>query len=158
MPWGSSAWANDAAWGPTGDPKVAASWFPLLKLQYAALKDLLANWDAVAPAGSTDGDAVRRKIGTVGVSSPLSAVKKTFSAIRDSEDVAEEIDLADFVEAYQAVLTDLSDAENDLYSANFADFSGGGQLKGTNFIKAAKKSIAAAKLNFEEILRTLQLD
>lgn len=67
---------------------MASSWFPLLKLQHAALKDLLANWDSVAPAGSTDGDAVRRKIGTVGVTSPLSAVKKTFAAIRDSDDVS----------------------------------------------------------------------
>ena len=31
-----------------------------------------------------------------------------------------------YVEAYMEVLTALGDAENDLYSANFADYAGGG--------------------------------
>jgi hypothetical protein len=63
----------------------------------------------------------------------------------------------DYIEAYQAVLTDLSDAENDLYSANFADFSGGGQLKGSNFIRDAKLSTTSAKRHFDEVMATLNL-
>lgn len=34
-----------------------------------------------------------------------------------------------YVEAYMEVLTALGDAENDLYSANFADYAGGGGMK-----------------------------
>lgn len=40
-----------------------------------------------------------------------------------------DIDIVSYVEAYMEVLTALGDAENDLYSANFADYSGGGGTK-----------------------------
>lgn len=40
-----------------------------------------------------------------------------------------DIDVIEYVEAYMEVLTALGDAENDLYSANFADYSGGGGTK-----------------------------
>jgi hypothetical protein len=69
----------------------------------------------------------------------------------------DDIDLGEFIEAYQAVITDLSDAENDCYSANFADFSGGGQLKGSNFIKKARKSVKSAKANYRLALDALHL-
>lgn len=38
----------------------------------------------------------------------------------------EDFDVIQFVEAYMDVLTALGDAENVLYSANFADYAGGG--------------------------------
>mmetsp|Transcript_12979 Transcript_12979/g.19391 ORF Transcript_12979/g.19391 Transcript_12979/m.19391 type:complete len:232 (-) Transcript_12979:63-758(-) len=150
-------YANDYTYLPEGSPKRAVSWYPLIKQQYSALNELLVNWDKIVPVGSSDGDAIRRKIGTVGVSSPLSAIKKTFSGIRDSTDVPDDVELVEFVEAYQAVLTDLSDAENDLYSANFAEFSGGGHLKGYNFILKAKKSLQSAKSNFDLVMESLDL-
>lgn len=37
--------------------------------------------------------------------------------------------MTEFVEAYMEVLTALGDAENDLYSANFAEYAGGGGMK-----------------------------
>lgn len=37
-----------------------------------------------------------------------------------------DFDVIAYVEAYMEVLTALGDAENDLYSANFADYAGGG--------------------------------
>lgn len=40
-----------------------------------------------------------------------------------------DMDVIEYVEAYMEVLTALGDAENDLYSANFADYSGGGGTK-----------------------------
>lgn len=40
-----------------------------------------------------------------------------------------DIDVIAYVEAYLEVLTALGDAENDLYSANFADYAGGGGTK-----------------------------
>lgn len=40
-----------------------------------------------------------------------------------------DIDVIAYVEAYIEVLTALGDAENDLYSANFADYAGGGGMK-----------------------------
>ncbi|CAN0296735.1 unnamed protein product, partial [Hapterophycus canaliculatus] len=111
-----------------GNPKEAASWFPLLSKCYASLEDVLANWDKYTVR--QDGDAIRRLIGTVGVSSPLSSIRKAFTSIRDAEEESQgDIDVIAYVEAYMEVLTALGDAENDLYSANFADYSGGGGAK-----------------------------
>ena len=45
----------------------------------------------------------------------------------------EDFDVMAYVEAYMEVLTALGDAENDLYSANFADYSGGGGTKVRNY-------------------------
>lgn len=39
-----------------------------------------------------------------------------------------DFDVIAYVEAYMEVLTALGDAENDLYSANFADYAGGGGM------------------------------
>lgn len=40
-----------------------------------------------------------------------------------------DIEVIEFVEAYLEVLTAFGDAENDLYSANFAEYAGGGGMK-----------------------------
>ncbi|CAM9515145.1 unnamed protein product, partial [Choristocarpus tenellus] len=123
-------------------------------------EDLLANWDIVT--AKQDGDAVRRKIGTVGVSSPLSGIRRAFISVRDAEEVSDDIDVAAFTEAYLEVLTALGDAENDCYSANFADYSGGGHLKasqmhGSQFIAKAKMRVKDARDNYTEVLKILKL-
>ncbi len=46
--------------------------------------DVLANWDKYSK--KQDGDAIRRLIGTIGVSSPLSSLRKAFTSIRDAEE------------------------------------------------------------------------
>ena len=46
--------------------------------------DVLANWDKYSM--KQDGDAIRRLIGTIGVSSPLSSLRKAFTSIRDAEE------------------------------------------------------------------------
>lgn len=46
--------------------------------------DVLANWDQYSK--KQDGDAIRRLIGTIGVSSPLSSLRKAFTSIRDAEE------------------------------------------------------------------------
>lgn len=51
-----------------------------------------------------------------------------------------DIDVIEYVEAYMEVLTALGDAENDLYSANFADYSGGGGTKVSEFSLASLQS------------------
>ena len=48
--------------------------------------DVLANWEKYT--ARQDGDAIRRLIGTIGVSSPLSSVRKAFISIRDAEEEA----------------------------------------------------------------------
>ena len=46
--------------------------------------DVLANWEKYT--AKQDGDAIRRLIGTIGVSSPLSSVRKAFISVRDAEE------------------------------------------------------------------------
>lgn len=46
--------------------------------------DVLQNWEKYTVR--QDGDAIRRLIGTIGVSSPLSSVRKAFVSIRDAEE------------------------------------------------------------------------
>lgn len=46
--------------------------------------DVLANWEKYTVR--QDGDAIRRLIGTIGVSSPLSSIRKAFTSIRDAEE------------------------------------------------------------------------
>lgn len=141
-------------WLPEGNPKAAASWFPLLTKCFLSLEDVLANWDKYA--AKQDGDAIRRLIGTIGVSSPLSSVRKAFISIRDAEEESQgDIDVIAYVEAYLEVLTALGDAENDLYSANFADYAGGGGTKASQFITKANKSLKIAREQFKEVNRIL---
>lgn len=50
-----------------------------------------------------------------------------------------DIDVIEYVEAYLEVLTALGDAENDLYSANFADYAGGGGTKVRTHVARCKR-------------------
>ncbi|CAN0135658.1 unnamed protein product [Ectocarpus fasciculatus] len=141
-------------WQPEGNPKEAASWFPLLTKCYQSLEDVLENWEKYT--ARQDGDAIRRLIGTIGVSSPLSSIRKAFTSIRDAEEESQgDIDVIEYVEAYMEVLTALGDAENDLYSANFADYSGGGGTKGSQFITKANKSLKIARDEFKVVNKIL---
>lgn len=61
------------------------TYFPRRRVFRAATSiDVLANWDKYT--AKQDGDAIRRLIGTIGVSSPLSSVRKAFISIRDAEE------------------------------------------------------------------------
>lgn len=48
------------------------------------LADILQNWDKLTVR--QDGDAIRRLIGTIGVSSPLSSLRRAFVSVRDAEE------------------------------------------------------------------------
>lgn len=50
----------------------------------SSLSDLLENWEKLTV--KQDGDAIRRLIGTIGVSSPLSSLRKAFISVRDAEE------------------------------------------------------------------------
>lgn len=52
--------------------------------------DVLDNWDKYT--AKQDGDAIRRLIGTIGVSSPLSSIRKAFTSIRDAEEASVRMD------------------------------------------------------------------
>ncbi|CAM9825385.1 unnamed protein product [Phaeothamnion confervicola] len=70
----------------------------------------------------------------------------------------DDVDLLEFTEAYQEVLTALSDADNESYSAAFADYSGGGHLKGSQFIAKARISVKIARDHYADALRALKID
>lgn len=51
---------------------------------FLAFTDVLDNWEKYTLR--QDGDAIRRLIGTIGVSSPLSSLRRAFVSIRDAEE------------------------------------------------------------------------
>ncbi|CAM9688875.1 unnamed protein product [Chrysoparadoxa australica] len=146
--------ADEPTWKPDGPKNNAESWYPLVKKGYEALNRLLDNWDAIEPKG---GDEFRRYLGTVGVSSPLSGIRRAFVAIKDADEMPDSLDIVEFAEAYEEVLQDLRDAENDFYSSIFADSSGGGNLKGSQFVLKAKDRVKAAKKSYEKVLKILEI-
>jgi len=81
--------------------------------------------------GSPDGDAVRRVVGTVGVASPLFGIERVLKVVGkdlDSRDLLE--DPAEYMEAVEAVVNGLRDADYLAYSAIFSDPSGNAGKKG----------------------------
>ena len=68
--------------------ECCTSLWPLLSLASPAtppaMEDVITNWEKYTVR--QDGDAIRRMIGTVGVSSPLSSLRKAFVSIRDAEE------------------------------------------------------------------------
>lgn len=56
----------------------------LLSNEICSPADVVANWEKYTV--KQDGDAIRRLIGTIGVSSPLSSIRKAFVSIRDAEE------------------------------------------------------------------------
>lgn len=60
--------------------------------------DVLDNWDKYT--AKQDGDAIRRLIGTIGVSSPLSSIRKAFTSIRDAEEESVRMDARSWMKEF----------------------------------------------------------
>eukprot|EP00953_Heterococcus_sp_UTEX-ZZ885_P015476 8716-Heterococcus_DN1.PRE.2 len=115
--------------------------------------------------------AVRRKLGTVGVSSPLSAVKKAFVGIKDATDISLLFAKLCFGVVCPWQVCKLAECNSNdactravrcrtistLASSLRPTRLGGGQLKGSNFIKKARKSVKSAKANYKLALDALHL-
>uniref|UniRef100_A0A7S2UXU3 Uncharacterized protein n=1 Tax=Fibrocapsa japonica TaxID=94617 RepID=A0A7S2UXU3_9STRA len=130
------------AWKTSGNPKSYKTWAPQVRDGYKRLEIMVENWDEIA--AKDNGDEMRRFLGTVGVSSSLTSFKKALYGVRDAVDLPSSFDEIEWAEKAEEVVTCLGDAENDFYSANFAEFSGGGQLKSAQFIKKARPFVKKA--------------
>lgn len=91
---------------------------------YDAMADLQENWEKKTAA--MDGDVVRRIIGTVGVSSPMFNIRKTFlrawQMIAESGKADEE--LIDRLEtAWNLVLDGVSSIDFQVYSVGFTELN-----------------------------------
>uniref|UniRef100_A0A7S4DIQ5 Uncharacterized protein n=1 Tax=Heterosigma akashiwo TaxID=2829 RepID=A0A7S4DIQ5_HETAK len=140
------------AYRVTGPPASFSTWLAQLEEGEKILVNVLQNWKDLELRDN--GDEVRKFIGTVGPVSALNPVslKRAFLKLAEADDFPDYVDLDEYAEKYEEVLTALADAENEAYSANFADFSGGGQLKSSQFIKRSQKRIAVAQRALKEIL------
>lgn len=69
---------------PPPPPHLSDLYVPIPRAFLAA--DVLDNWEKYT--ARQDGDAIRRLIGTIGVSSPLSSIRKAFTSIRDAEEAS----------------------------------------------------------------------
>jgi len=156
----AGSWISSMALMPNSREAAAAVDIMTAKNALLIIKDsektlgsLVDNWEEVTK--TNDGDAVRRYLGTVGSTSPLAKVRQALQAIQKSADLPDEIDTEVLLTKSEELLTALSGAENNAYSANFADYSGGGQLKGSQFIKKSKEEVLIAEAALRELVKIL---
>ena len=137
------------------DATKCKAYLPLLDASGKALDELSTNWDRIA----TDGDSVRRYLGTVGVTSPLFKIRGGLKGVLKAKDLPDAFDVVAFAEASEAFLNDLQDAEGDAYGAQFADYStsvgSGGQSPSATMLGKARKDVERAQRSYAELLRLL---
>ena len=137
------------------DATKCKAYLPLLDASGKTLDELAANWDRIA----TDGDSVRRYLGTVGVTSPLFKIRGGLKGVLKAKDLPDAFDAVAFAEASEAFLNDLQDAEGDAYGAQFADYStsvgSGGQSPSATMLGKARKDVERAQRSYAELLRLL---
>ena len=137
------------------DATKCKAYLPLLDASGKTLDELSTNWDRIA----TDGDNVRRYLGTVGVTSPLFKIRGGLKGVLKAKDLPDAFDAVAFAEASEAFLNDLQDAEGDAYGAQFADYStsvgSGGQSPSATMLGKARKDVERAQRSYAELLRLL---
>mmetsp|Transcript_26635 Transcript_26635/g.79880 ORF Transcript_26635/g.79880 Transcript_26635/m.79880 type:complete len:202 (+) Transcript_26635:158-763(+) len=136
------------------DPKTSKNWLPYLDACCATLDELAAKYPEMK-----DGDAVRRYLGTVGVTSPLFKIRPALKSVLAS-DLPDAVDVAGLAEASEAFLAALQDADGDAYGAQFADYSTsvgkGGLSPAATQLATAEKDIKRARAAFAELLAALK--
>ena len=137
------------------DATKCQAYLPLLDASGKALDELSTNWDKIA----TDGDNVRRYLGTVGVTSPLFKIRGGLKGVLKANDLPDAFDAVAFAEASEQFLAELQDAEGDAYGAQFADYStsvgSGGQSPSATMLGKARKDVERAQRSYAELLRLL---
>jgi hypothetical protein len=81
------------------DATKCQAYLPLLDASGKALDELSTNWDKIA----TDGDNVRRYLGTVGVTSPLFKIRGGLKGVLKANDLPDAFDAVACVEINQCV-------------------------------------------------------
>jgi len=137
------------------DATKCKAYLPLLDASGKTLDELSTNWDRIA----TDGDSVRRYLGTVGVTSPLFKIRGGLKGVLKAKDLPDAFDVVAFAEASEEFLNNLQDAEGDAYGAQFADYStsvgSGGQSPSATMLGKARKDVERAQRSYAELLRLL---
>ena len=137
------------------DATKCKAYLPLLDASGKTLDELSTSWDKIA----TDGDNVRRYLGTVGVTSPLFKIRGGLKGVLKANDLPDAFDAVAFAEASEQFLAELQDAEGDAYGAQFADYStsvgSGGQSPSATMLGKARKDVERAQRSYAEILRLL---
>ena len=137
------------------DATKCKEYLPLLDASGKTLDELAANWDKIA----TDGDNVRRYLGTVGVTSPLFKIRGGLRGVLKAADLPDSFDAVAFAEASEQFLAELQDAEGDAYGAQFADYStsvgSGGQSPSATMLGKARKDVERAQRSYAELLKLL---
>ena len=109
---------------------------------------LLDHYEKISEGG---GDAVRRYLGTVGVSSNMYGITKVVKDLRDeAEDLVEYTETANEFEAY------LYQAEGAAYQSLFVEHS---SAKGTpaSFLATAKKDVVSMQRYMDDLAKQLNL-
>lgn len=139
--------------GAKESAQKTADWIALLKECDQTLDTLQSNWADITK--TQNGDEVRRYLGTVGSTSPLSKLRTAIQALQRADDLSDDVDLEAFAMESETLLNAIVDADARSYEANFADFSGGGQLKASQFIEKAYQQVLVAQKAIKALIKTL---
>ena len=153
---------DGSRWQPAGAANAAESYYDQLKAGETALVNLLRDWNEVTKTtnGAIDGDAVRRVVGTVGVSSPLFQHEKVLKTVGKSLDERDMIDIVDFTEATDDLVANLREVDFLAYSAIFSDPSGNvGREKESSaaYLERARVQTERAIISYRRLLKLLPL-
>ncbi|KAJ1452032.1 hypothetical protein M885DRAFT_569103 [Pelagophyceae sp. CCMP2097] len=143
---------------PVADPTKCRGWLAIIDGGAKALADLLRDWETIT--AKNDGDAVRRYLGTVGDSSPLSQLRPALQGVLRASDLPAAFDDGAFAEASEDVLADLRAAEGVAYGSNFADYStsvgSGGLSPAATQIKQSRAYVLKAQRSYAALVATLE--
>ncbi|GAB0495191.1 hypothetical protein MMPV_006489 [Pyropia vietnamensis] len=111
--------ARGDLWAPKGDLTRVETYLPQLRAGAVTLKSLQERWDTLI----SNGDDVRRELGTVGLKSPLLNIRKTFemasraaSAAGADPEVLEALD-----DGVDAITSGLGAVDYQVYSIGYTE-------------------------------------
>ena len=139
---------------PVADAASAYAWYPILAAGAESLDGLVRDW-----ASASDGDAVRRVLGTVGTTSPLYKVRPALAAVLKAGDLPDAVDVAAAAEAAEEFLSLYQAADGAAYGANFADYSTSvgrnGESPSETQLKDARRYATRARDQLDRLLSLL---
>jgi len=111
--------ARGDLWAPKGDLTKVAAYLPQLRAGEQTLQSLQSRWDTLV----TNGDDVRRELGTVGLKSPLLNIRRTLEAASRaaSEAGADPEVLDELDEGVDAITSGIGAIDFQVYSIGFTE-------------------------------------
>lgn len=140
--------ARGDLWAPKGDLTRVEAYLPQLRAGAVTLKSLQQRWDTLV----TNGDDVRRELGTVGLKSPLLNIRKTFEAASRAASAAgadpEVLDALD--DGVDAITSGLGAVDFQVYSIGYTEL----EPTKRGLAEKSKEKLDEVVVRYDEVIGT----